>query len=156
MKKDSNSRFAMKALICENYGPPETLKIVDLPDPVPGEGQALIEVAYAGLNFFDLLVIENKYQAKPPLPFSPAAEFSGRIAALGPGSEGFAVGDRVLGSTGFGCARERLVSPVTRLVALPEGLAEEKAAGLSITYGTTLHALKQRADLKAGETLVVL
>ena len=146
----------MKALVCEAYGPPETLKLVDLPDPEPRPGEALIDVAYAGLNFFDLLVIENKYQAKPPLPFSPAAEFSGRIAALGPDAEGFKIGDRVLGYTGFGCARERLVAPVSRLVALPEGLAEDKAAGLSITYGTTLHALKQRADLKAGESLVVL
>ena len=86
----------MKALVCENFGPPETLRIVDLADPVAGEGEALIEVSYAGLNFFDLLIIENKYQIKPPLPFSPAAEFSGRIATLGPGASGFKIGDRVL------------------------------------------------------------
>ena len=85
----------MKALICDKYGPPEALHIVELADPVPGEGEALIEVSHASLNFFDLLVIENKYQVKPPLPFSPAAEFSGRIAALGPGGGGFKIGDRV-------------------------------------------------------------
>src|SRR5208282_3665223 len=146
----------MKALICDDYGPPEKLKIVELPEPVPGKGEALVEVGFAGLNFFDLLVIENKYQAKPPLPFSPAAEFSGRILALGPEATGFRPGERVLGYTGFGCARERIVCPVDRLVALPDRLSDEKAAGLSITYGTTLHALKQRADLKPGETLVVL
>ncbi len=146
----------MKALICDDYGPPEKLKIADLPEPSPSEGEALVEIGFAGLNFFDLLVIENKYQAKPPLPFSPAAEFSGRVLALGPGATGFKPGDRVLGYTGFGCARERLVCPIDRLVAIPDGLSDEKAAGLTITYGTTLHALKQRADLKPGETLVVL
>src|SRR5579862_4030993 len=146
----------MKALICDDYGPPEKLKIVDLPEPVPGPGEALVEVGFAGLNFFDLLVIENKYQAKPPLPFSPSAEFSGRVLALGPGAGGFKPGDRVLGYTGFGCARQRLVCPVDRLLAIPPSLADEKAAGLTITYGTTLHALKQRADLRKGETLVVL
>src|SRR5260370_3072746 len=93
----------VKALVCEAYGPPESLKLVDLPDPEPGPGEALIDVAYASLNFFDLLVIENKYQAKPPLPFSPAAEFSGRIAALGPEVGGFKVGARGLGYTGLGC-----------------------------------------------------
>ena len=146
----------MKALICESYGPPEALRIVDLPDPAPGAGEALVDVHYAGLNFFDLLMIQNKYQAKPPLPFSPGAEFSGRVAALGPGAKGFAIGDRVLAQVGFGCARERIVCPVDRLVAVPDQLSDEKAAGLSITYGTTLHALTQRAELKRGETLVVL
>jgi NADPH2:quinone reductase len=146
----------MKALICDDYGPPEKLKIVDLPEPIPGDGEVLVDVAFAGLNFFDLLIIENKYQTKPPLPFSPAAEFSGRVLALGPGAAGFQPGDHVLGYTSFGCARERVLCPATRLVKIPAGLPEEKAAGLTITYGTTLHALKQRADLKPGETLVVL
>jgi NADPH2:quinone reductase len=146
----------MKALICDSYGPPENLKITDLPEPAPGEGQALIEIKYAALNFFDLLLLENKYQFKPDLPFSPAAEFSGRVLALGPGAKGYAIGDRILGAIGFGAAREKVVCAVDRLVKIPDGLSDEKAAGLTTTYGTSLHALKQRADLKAGETLVVL
>jgi NADPH:quinone reductase len=146
----------MKALICDSYGPPENLKLVDLPDPVPGQGEVLIAINYAALNFFDLLIIENKYQFKPALPFSPASEFSGRILALGPDVQGFAPGDRVLGALGFGAAREKIVCPVDRLVKIPDGLSDEKAAGLTTTYGTSLHALKQRADMKPGETLVVL
>jgi NADPH:quinone reductase len=146
----------MKALVCDNYGPPENLRIVDLPDPIAGEGEVLVAVDFAALNFFDLLVIENKYQAKPPLPFSPAAEFSGRVVAIGSGVKGFSPGDRVLGNPGFGAAREKLVCRWDQLVPIPAGLAPEKAAGLTITYGTTLHALKQRAELNPGETLVVL
>jgi NADPH:quinone reductase len=146
----------MKALVCDNYGPPESLKIIEAPDPIAGEGEVLAAVDFAALNFFDLLVIENKYQTKPPLPFSPAAEFSGRVLALGPGVAGFAPGDRVLGNLGFGAAREKVVCRADQLIPIPPGLSGEKAAGLSITYGTTLHALKQRAELKPGETLVVL
>ena len=124
--------------------------------PSPGEGEAVVEVAYAALNFFDTLIIEGKYQLKPEPPFSPAGEFSGRIAALGPGVEGFAVGDRVMGSTGYGAAREQIAIAAARLARVPDGLSLDKAAGLSIAYGTTLHALKQRAEMKPGETLVVL
>ena len=146
----------MKALICDALGPPEALHIVDLPDPVAADGEALIEVAYAALNFFDTLLIAGKYQVKPAPPFSPAGEFSGRIVALGPGASGFAIGQRVCGYAGYGCARERLAIPVQYLFALPDALGLDKAAGLSITYGTTMHAFRQRGDLKAGETLVVL
>ena len=84
----------MKALVCESLGPADTLKVVEVEPPKPGRGEVLVEVAYVGLNFFDTLVIEGKYQVKPTPPFSPGGEFSGRVAALGPGVEGFAVGDR--------------------------------------------------------------
>jgi NADPH:quinone reductase len=146
----------MKALICPSLGPPEILKVMDVEQPVPAEGEVVVEVAYAALNFMDTLIIEGKYQLKPAPPFSPAGEFSGCVVALGAGVKGFAVGDRVMGSSGFGAARERIAVPANRLAHVPDGLPLDKAAGLSIAYGTTLHALKQRAEMKPGETLVVL
>jgi NADPH:quinone reductase len=146
----------MKALICPSLGPAENLRVAEVEAPAAGDGEALVEVAYAGLNFFDTLIIEGKYQVKPKPPFSPGGEFAGRVAALGPGARGFEVGDRVMGACGYGAAAQRIAIPVSRLERIPEGLALEKAAGLSVTYGTSLHALKQRAELKSGETLLVL
>jgi NADPH:quinone reductase len=146
----------MRAVLCKSFGPPETLVIEDVPAPAPGPGEAVVDIAYVGLNFFDTLIIENKYQTKPALPFSPGGEFSGTISALGPCVTGFKVGDKVAGSSGFGAAREKIAIAVDQLVKVPDGLALEKAAGLLITYGTSLHALKQRARLKKGETLAVL
>ncbi len=146
----------MKALICPSLGPAENLKVTEVAAPTPGEGEALVEIAYAGLNFFDTLIIEGKYQVKPKPPFSPAGEFSGRVVALGPGAHGFEVGDRIMGVCSYGAAAEQIALPTTRLVKIPDGLALDKAAGLSVAYGTSLHALKQRAEMKAGETLFVL
>ena len=146
----------MKALICPSLGPADNLRVAEVDAPAAGEGEALVEVAYAGLNFFDTLIIEGKYQVRPKPPFSPGGEFSGRVAALGGGVHGFAVGDRVLGVCSHGAAAERIALPATRLAKIPDGLALDKAAGLSVTYGTSLHALRQRADMKAGETLLVL
>jgi len=146
----------MKALICPSLGPPENLKVVDVDPPSAAKGEAVVEVAYAALNFFDTLIIEGKYQVKPTPPFSPASEFSGRIVALGPETSGFAIGDRVIGLAGFGAARERVAIAVSRLAHIPEGVSLDKAAGLSVTYGTTLHALEQRAETKPGESLLVL
>jgi NADPH2:quinone reductase len=146
----------MKALICPSLGPVENLQVMDVEPPVAGRGEAVVSVAFAALNFFDTLIIEGKYQLKPEPPFSPAGEFSGRVVALGPGVEGLAVGDRVMGSTGYGAAREEIAIAAERLALVPDGLPLDRAAGLSITYGTTLHALKQRAEMRPGETLVVL
>jgi NADPH2:quinone reductase len=146
----------MRAILCKTFGPPENLVLEDVPDPTPAPGEAVVDIAYVGLNFFDTLIIENKYQVKPPPPFSPGGEFSGTISALGAGVTGFKVGDTVAGSSGFGAAREKIAIPVEQLVAVPDGLPLEKAAGLLITYGTSLHALKQRARLQKGETLAVL
>jgi len=146
----------MKALICPSLGPAENLKVLDVKPPVARKGEAVVEVAYAALNFFDTLIIEGKYQLKPEPPFSPSGEFSGRVVALGPEAEGVSVGDRVLGYSGYGAASERIAVPVNRLARVPDGLPLDKAAGLAIAYGTSLHALKQRAEMKPGETLVVL
>lgn len=146
----------MKAVMCKGFGPPESLVIEELPDPTPGPGEAVVDITYVGLNFFDTLIIQNKYQLKPALPFSPASEFSGRVSAVGEGFSAFKVGDRVCGSLGFGAARSKVVVKANQIYAIPEGLSDEKAAGLIITYGTSHHALKQRAQLKPGETLAVL
>jgi NADPH:quinone reductase len=146
----------MKAVLCRAYGPPESLEIADLPVPQPGPGEVLVRVRAAALNFFDTLIIENKYQAKPDLPFSPAAEFCGEIAQLGEGVTSWSQGERVSGYMGWGAARECVVVPADRLVRVPAALSDEQAAGLAVTYGTTIHALVDRAEIKQGETLVVL
>jgi NADPH2:quinone reductase len=146
----------MKALICPSLGPAENLKVAEVEAPSPGDGEVLVEVAYAGLNFFDTLIIEGKYQLKPAPPFSPGGEFSGHVVALGPGARGFAVGEAVMGFCGYGAAAERIAVPAKRLARIPDGLPLDKAAGLSVAYGTSLHALNQRAEMKPGETLLVL
>jgi NADPH2:quinone reductase len=146
----------MKALICPSLGPVENLLVTEVEAPTAGEGEAVVDIAYAGVNFFDTLLIEGKYQVRPKPPFSPGAEFSGHVAALGPGTQGFAVGERVMGFCSYGAAAQQIAVATNRLTKIPEGLALDKAAGLSVTYGTSLHALKQRAEIKPGETLLVL
>lgn len=146
----------MKAVLCERHGPPEALALRELPDPVPGPGEAVVDVAAIGLNFFDTLIIRDLYQFKPPLPFSPGAEFSGHVVAVGPGVDGVAVGDRVAGYITAGAAREKVVVRADVLAVVPDDLDLVKAAGLIVTYGTALYALRDRGELKPGETLAVL
>ena len=146
----------MKALLCTRAGGPDDLVIGDLPDPVAAPGQAVVRVEAAALNFFDLLIIAGKYQYKPEFPFSPGAEFAGHIESLGPGVEGFAPGDRVIGYARYGAAREKVAVDAARLVKMPVGLDAERAAGLIVTYGTSYYALKDRANLAKGEMLAVL
>jgi NADPH2:quinone reductase len=146
----------MKALLCTRYGTPDDLELADIADPRPGPGEAVVRVAAAALNFFDTLIIAGKYQYKPDMPFSPAAEFAGTVEGVGAGVTSLAVGDRVLGYSGYGAARERIALAADKLVKLPAGLDFDRAAGVSVTYGTTLYALKDRAHLKADETLAVL
>lgn len=146
----------MKAVLCTHFGTPDGLEFADIPPPSAGPGTAVVDVKAAALNFFDLLIIAGKYQHKPPFPFSPAAEFAGIVHSVGAGVTEFAPGDRVVGWTGWGAARERLATGTNRLVKLPENLDFERAAGLTVTYATTLYALRERGKLKSGETLVVL
>ena len=146
----------MKALLCETHGPAETLVIRDIPEPQPGPGEIAIAVKAAALNFFDTLIIENRYQTKPALPFSPSAECAGMVVALGEGVSGWRVGERVAAWLGYGAARERVVVPAESAIRIPDTLSDAQAAGLFVTYGTALHGLIQRADVKPGETLAVL
>ncbi|HEX3858649.1 MAG TPA: NADPH:quinone oxidoreductase family protein [Pseudolabrys sp.] len=146
----------MKALLCTRFGTPDDLALVDIADPVPGTGEAVVRVKSAALNFFDTLIIAGKYQTKPPMPFSPAAEFAGIVESVGEGVNALKVGERVLGYAGYGAARERIAIKAEKLIPIPDDVDFDRAAGLCVTYGTTLHALKDRAALKSGETLAVL
>lgn len=146
----------MKALLCEHHGPAEELAIRDLPEPAPGPGEVVVAVTAAALNFFDTLIIQNRYQTKPALPFSPSAECAGTIAAIGEGVTGWHIGERVAAWLGHGAAREKVAVPAEALVHIPERLSDTQAAGLFVTYSTAMHGLIQRANLKAGERLAIL
>ena len=146
----------MKAILCTHFGTPDDLQLADIAPPTAGPGQAVVRIKAAALNFFDLLIIAGKYQHKPPFPFSPASEFAGIVESVGAGVTEFAPGDRVMGSTGWGAAREVLAAGTKQLVKIPDNLDFERAAGLTVTYATTLYGLRERGKLKSGETLVVL
>jgi NADPH2:quinone reductase len=146
----------MKALVCPAYGPLENLHVGDLPDPSPGAGEVLIEVRAAGVNFPDVLIVQGKYQFKPEPPFAPGGEVAGVVRAVGPGVERFKAGDRVLATMISGGYAELAVAKERQVLRLPEGLGDEVASAFALTYGTSYHALKDRAALKPGETLLVL
>jgi len=146
----------MKALLCKAWGGPETLVLEELPSPRPGPGEVVIDVKAAGVNFPDVLIIRNKYQVKPPLPFAPGAELAGVIKEVGEGVAGFAPGDRVIAMTTWGAFAEECVARVGQLIRMPAGLDFATAAAFTLTYGTSWHALKDRGELRAGETLLVL
>jgi NADPH2:quinone reductase len=146
----------MRALLCKAHGLPETLCVEDVPSPVPGPGQVLVDIKAAGVNFPDALMIQNKYQLQPPLPFAPGAELAGIVSAVGSGVTRFKSGDAVCGVTGFGAFAEELVVDANKLFALPPGVPFDVAGAFILAYGTAHHALGDRGALKAGETLVVL
>src|SRR5262245_11818080 len=146
----------MKALLCKSWGGPETLVLEELPSPQAGAGEVVIDVKAAGVNFPDVLIIQNKYQLKPPLPFAPGAELSGVIKEIGAGVTGFRAGDRVIAITMYGAFAEECVARAGQLIRMPAGLDFATAAAFTFTYGTSWHALKDRGQLRAGETLLVL
>lgn len=146
----------MKAVQCTSYGPPENLEFNDIPDPTPGKGDVLIDVYATGLNFPDTLQIQGKYQFQPPFPFTPASEVGGIVSALGEGVTEVAVGDRVMAMIGVGGMAEKVACPASAVTRIPDSMDFAAASGFGMIYGTSYHALKQRANLQAGETLLVL
>jgi NADPH2:quinone reductase len=145
----------MKALVCAAWGGPETLTLGDLPDPAPGPGEVVIRARAAGVNFADTLLIQGKYQEKPPFPFAPGLEVAGEVAAVGAGVTHVAPGQRVLAPVDHGGFAELVKARGTDSFAIPDSMDYVTAAGFPITYGTAHGALVWRAGLKAGETLVV-
>src|SRR3981189_3932767 len=150
------SGVSMKAILCSQYCGPDDLVLADLPDPVAGPNEAVLAIKSAALNFFDLLMIQGKYQIKPPFPFAPAAEVAGVIESVGAGVTSLKTGDRVVASCGHNGAREKIALPADSIVKIPDNLDFDRAAGIIIIYGTALHALEDRASLKPGETMAVL
>jgi len=146
----------MKAIVCKNWGPPDSLELQDLPDLVPGPGDVAIDVRAAGVNFPDVLTVQGKYQVKPPLPFTPGNEFAGVVCAVGEGVTGFAVGDCVIGFTQTGAFAQQAIAPAAVLMPMPPGMDFDIAAAITLTYGTSHHAVVDRGQLKAGETMLVL
>lgn len=146
----------MKAVLCHDFGPPESLKLETIDSPEPRAHEALIEVKAAALNFPDVLMIEGKYQSQPPMPFSPGGEIAGVVSSVGKDVTSVSVGDQVFAGVGFGGMQEALCVDAKLLRAIPEGMSFVQASGISTTYGTSYYALKQRANLQPGENLLVL
>ncbi|WP_092177292.1 NADPH:quinone oxidoreductase family protein [Bosea sp. OK403] len=146
----------MRAVISRTAGGPETLTLEEMPRPIPKTGEVLIDVRACGLNYPDTLIIQDLYQFKPERPFSPGSEVSGTVEALGDGVADFRIGDRVIGFTTHGGMAEKLALPAKSCVRIPDTMPFDEAASFLMTYGTSYHALKDRAVLRAGETLLVL
>ena len=146
----------MRALLSTEPGGPETLRIEELPDPQVGAGGLLVRVRAAAINYPDVLIIEDKYQLRPPRPFAPGGEIAGEVEAVGEGVEGWNVGDRAIAVTGFGGLAEKIVVPARSAYHLPEERSFEEGAALLLTYATSIHALLDRGKLQSGQTMLVL
>src|SRR5437764_5938836 len=140
----------MKAVLCKQYGPPESLTFEELPSPRPGPGEVVVSVKAASLNFPDVLIIQNKYQFKPPLPFSPGSELAGVVKAVGAGVEKWKPGDRVMAFKTYGAFAEEAKTEASRLFSMPGRMSFETAAAFLLAYGTSAHALRDRGALRAG------
>jgi NADPH:quinone reductase len=146
----------VRAVLVREFAPLDRLTLADVPAPTPGPGEVLVAVKAAGVNFMDGLIAQGKYQTKPPLPFSPGAEVAGTVKQAGAGVTGISPGMRVLAACGHGGFAEEVIVPAAAVMALPAGMDFAAAASFPIVYGTSHHALKERAQLRAGETLLVL
>ena len=146
----------MRAVLCKSYGPPEGLVVEDVASPTPGPGEVVVSVKAAGVNFPDVLIVENKYQLKPPLPFSPGSELAGVVKLIGDDVTNVKPGDRVLAITGYGAFAEEAKVDAQRLIGIPHAVDFVTAASFGQTYATSDHALRDRGALKPGETLLVL
>jgi len=146
----------MKAVLCKAFGPAETLVLEEVASPEPKKNEILLDVHAAGVNFPDTLIIEGKYQFKPPFPFSPGGECAGVVAAVGEKITHMKPGDRVMALTGWGSFAEQVAVPAYSVMQIPKGMDFNSAAAFGMTYGTSMHALKDRGNLQAGETLLVL
>jgi len=147
----------VRAIVCREFGPPEKLVLEERPDPVPGPGELVIEARAAAVTFPDALMIEDKYQFKAPVPFVPGGEAAGLVAAVGPGVEGFAPGERVIGSTLLvGGFAERVLVRASAARPLPENMGFAESTGIGYAYGTAWYGLRHRGQLRPGETLLVL
>jgi NADPH:quinone reductase len=146
----------MRAVLCKEFGPPESLVVEEIDDPTPGDGEVVLDVEACAVNFPDVLIIQDKYQFKPPLPFSPGAEVAGVVRAVGDGVDGLAVGDRVFASSGWGGLAEKIAVGASACLPVPDGMDSVHASAFLYAYGTSHYALKDRARLQPGETLLVL
>ncbi|MFN3792631.1 NADPH:quinone oxidoreductase family protein [Massilia sp.] len=146
----------MKAVRCKDWGPIDQLAVEDLPDLVPGAGEVVVDVKAAGVNFPDVLTVQGKYQVRPPLPFTPGNEFAGTVRAVGAGVTGYAPGQAVIGFTRTGAFAEQALAPGEALMPMPPGMDFDTAAAITLTYGTSHHAVVDRAGLQPGETMLVL
>ncbi|MFC3458864.1 NADPH:quinone oxidoreductase family protein [Massilia haematophila] len=146
----------MKAIVCKDWGPPDSLELQDLQDLVPDAGEVVVDVRAAGVNFPDVLTVQGKYQYRPELPFTPGNEFAGTVRAVGAGVNGLKPGDRVIGFTRVGAFAEQVRALAEVMMPMPPGMDFDIAAAITLTYGTSHHAVVDRAQLKAGETMLVL